>query len=35
VLLAFAFASANSSLASARSRPTHGADADEPPDRPG
>jgi hypothetical protein len=34
-LLAFAFASANSSLASARSRPTHGADADEPPDRPG
>jgi hypothetical protein len=35
VLLAFAFASANSSLASVRSRPTHGADADEPPDRPG
>jgi hypothetical protein len=35
VLLAFAFASANSSLASVRSRPTRGTDADDPPDRPG
>jgi hypothetical protein len=35
VLVAFLFASAGSSLASARSRPTPGADADDPPDRPG
>lgn len=35
VLLGFLFASAGSSLASVRSRPTPGADADDPPDRPG
>jgi hypothetical protein len=35
VLLAFAFASGNSSWAAVRSRPTPGADPDEPPDRPG
>ena len=34
-LLAFLFASANTSLASARSSPAQGADADDPPDRPG
>jgi hypothetical protein len=35
VLLAFAFASADSSLTSVRSRPTRGTDVDDPPDRPG
>jgi hypothetical protein len=35
VLLAFMFASTHSTLVAARSRPTHEAEADAPPDRPG